>query len=50
MIAIRESFLHEIWGRAAPTYATSENFLLEILISYGSAKVYRLTVSHHLGD
>ena len=43
MGAIRESFLREIWGRAAPTYdwfqAIRESFLREILTSYGSAKV-----------
>ena len=46
MRAIRESFLREIWGRAAPTYdwfqAIHESFLREILTSYGSAKVFSL--------
>ena len=41
-----ESFLHEIWGHAAPTYdwfqAICESFLREILTSYGSAKVFSL--------
>ena len=44
--AIHESFLREIWGRAAPTYdwfqAICESFLREILSSYGSAKVFSL--------
>ena len=46
MRAIRESFLHEIMGHAAPTYvefqAIRESFLREILTSYGSAKVFSL--------
>ena len=43
---IRESFLQEILGHAAPTYvwfqAIRESFLHEILTSYGSVKVFSL--------
>ena len=44
--AIHESFLHEIFRYAAPTYvwfqAISESFLREILSSYRSAKSFSL--------
>ena len=53
LTAIHKSFLHEIWGHAAPTYdwfqAIRESFLCEILTFYGSAKVFRYTVLSHFG-
>ena len=44
--AIHKSFLHDILGRAAPTYdwfqAICESVLHKILTSYGSMKVFTL--------